>query len=326
MCSPHDPIMSSLYQSQIETFQSIGFNNYSIVNSKADFIHTIMDKEIDILIIDSHGAFSTDSSSSFISIGEMDKLDYDDVINIKKKIPIVFISACSTNPPLELKKNLANAFLEKGSLSVVAAYAPLSAYQGMQIICRLINCLFFASKNTIHANWLEFVSHLMRTFKNQIEIHEPQRLMHSKLKSLLWKIKSECDDRDIAIIADKLRKKNLSITQDEIEKFCLNQYVNDFFEAEISKEQKIIEEKAWGNIIENIKSLNLDYEDRIEWIKKKGNITLLYALEQEICQLHPKKRSDIYKMWINENHIKDSSELLYYTHLGRPDFIPFRIA
>ena len=326
MCSPHDSIMNTLYQSQIEIFKSIGFNNYLVVNSKEDFIQTIMDKEIDILIIDSHGAFSTDSSSSFISIGEKDKLDYDDVICIKKKIPIVFISACSTNPPIELKKNLANAFLENGSLSIVASYVPLSAYQGMQIICRIINCLFFASKNTIHANWLEFVSHIMRTFKSQIEIDEPHRLMHSKLKSFLWKIKNECDDKDIAFIADKIRKRNAPITQEEIERFCLNKYVNDFFDAEISKEQKKVDEKTWTDAIKNIESLKLDYESRIEWIKKTGDITLLRALEQEICQLHPKKRPDIYKMWINEAFIKGSSELLYYAHLGRPDFIPFRIA
>lgn len=326
MCSPHDPIMKSLYDTQIEVFNSIGFNNYLIVDSKKDFISTITKNDIDILIIDSHGGFSTDSSSSFISIGENDKLNYDDVACIKKKIPIVFISACSTNPPLELKKNLANAFLENGSLSVVASYVPLSAYQGMQIICRIINSLIFASRNKIHANWLEFISHLMRTFKNQIVVHEPRRLLYSKLKSLLWRIKSECEDKDISVIADKLRKKNQIITEEEIEKFCLNQYVKEFFEAEESKERMSIEEKAWTRIIENIKALNLNYDDRIEWIKKTGDISLLFALEQEICQLHPKKRPDIYKMWINESNIKGSSELLYYTHLGRPDFIPFRIA
>lgn len=321
MCSSNDPIMMAHYNMQIESFKQSGFTNYSIVHSKKELLEIIRDEDIDILILDSHGGFSQETSSSFLWIEGKEKLEYDDIIEIKKSIPIVFLSACSTNPPIKIEKNIAEAFLYSGSLSVVASHVPLSIYQGMQIICRLVNNLIYASRCRVHINWLDFISHLMRTFKCQIKIHEPYQQMQSRFKSFLWRMKEFCDD-DIKAKINKLIRKE-EITLDEIKKICENKVLSEAFEKEMFQLQSEIEEKEWNNVIGNIKKLNLDYDRRIEEIQKTGEICLLYALEHEICQLHPEKRSEIYKMWYEDDSIKNTSEFLYYTHLGRPDCISF---
>ncbi|QXP65764.1 CHAT domain-containing protein [Polaribacter sp. AHE13PA] len=121
-------------------------------------------KEIkpDILIFDCHGGYDKSTRTTYLCIGN-EILDGKFVIENEIFAPIIFLSACGTAPTYGTINSISNAFFEAGAISVTSTYLPISITSGSILYLRLLNKLDYASKNVIHKNWLEFVSHLIRT-------------------------------------------------------------------------------------------------------------------------------------------------------------------
>jgi hypothetical protein len=116
----------------------------------------------DILIFDCHGGYNKHTRTTYLCIGD-EILDGNFVIENNIVAPIIFLSACGTAPTYGTINVIANAFFEAGALSVTSTYLPISVNSGSVLYLRLLNKLDFAAKNVIHKNWLEFISHLIRT-------------------------------------------------------------------------------------------------------------------------------------------------------------------
>lgn len=116
----------------------------------------------DILIFDCHGGYDKETKTTFLYIGN-EKLDGNFVVENQITAPIVFLSACGTAPTYGTINVIANAFFEVGALSVTSTYMPITVNSGSILYLRLLNKLEFAAKSVIHKNWLEFVSHVIRT-------------------------------------------------------------------------------------------------------------------------------------------------------------------
>lgn len=116
----------------------------------------------DFLIFDCHGGIDTDSNSTYLIIGD-EKLDSKKIVNNNISAPLVLLSACGTAPTYGTMNPIANAFFELGALSVTSTFLPISVDGGSILYLRLLNKLNHAANGVIHKNWLEFMSHIIRT-------------------------------------------------------------------------------------------------------------------------------------------------------------------
>lgn len=58
---------------------------------------------------------------------------------------------------------LANGFVQSGSLAVTSSYLPLDVSESSTVYLRLLEQLSVASSQSIHKNWLAFISHILRS-------------------------------------------------------------------------------------------------------------------------------------------------------------------
>ncbi|HZY79230.1 MAG TPA: CHAT domain-containing protein [Cyclobacteriaceae bacterium] len=123
-----------------------------------------------VLIFDCHGGYDKDTLSSYLQIGK-EKMTGKEITEAKITAPIIFLSACFTNPTYGYVNGIANAFFEAGALSVTASYFPISIKNGTRLYNRIIRNLQYAANHPMHENWLEFVSHTIRT-SYTMSIHE----------------------------------------------------------------------------------------------------------------------------------------------------------
>lgn len=137
---------------------------FKIVNadSKNDVIKAVKENKPDLLIFDCHGDFDEKKLSSFLWINN-EKLTGEDIISNNISAPLVFLSACNTNPNYGYTGLIADAFFEAGALSVTSTFLPINVDEGSILYIRLLNNLSYVSNKAIHQNWLNFVSHLIRT-------------------------------------------------------------------------------------------------------------------------------------------------------------------
>ncbi|WP_333597772.1 CHAT domain-containing protein [Chryseobacterium flavum] len=116
----------------------------------------------ELLIFDCHGGFDSKTNSTYLQIGK-DILDSKYIVENEIFAPIVFLSACGTAPTYGTMNPIANAFFEAGALSVTSTFLPIAVDSGSILYLRLLSKLEYALKKTIHKNWLEFISHIIRT-------------------------------------------------------------------------------------------------------------------------------------------------------------------
>jgi hypothetical protein len=130
--------------------------------SVKDVAEQIQIQKPDLLIFDCHGGFDSKSLSSYLLING-EKLTGEDIVKKKIVAPLIFLSACHTNPNYGYVNRLADAFFEAGCIAITATYFPISVRSGSNIYFRILRNLSNAVKMVVHKNWLEFVSHTLRT-------------------------------------------------------------------------------------------------------------------------------------------------------------------
>lgn len=168
------------HESTFELSEKLGFRVVKC-NSLTDLKQSIEDFKPDLLIFDCHGDYDPVTRSTYLFIGQ-EKLDGDYVVKNEIYAPMIFLSACGTAPTYGTMNPIANAFFEAGSISVTSTYMPISVNSGSLLYLRLLGKLDYASQNAIHKNWLEFVSHVIRSSS----INDAYLLALKKQPSLIY--------------------------------------------------------------------------------------------------------------------------------------------
>lgn len=127
-----------------------------------EFMSAIEEEKPELLIIDCHGEIDYDTLSSYLLINN-EKLSAEMLLERKIQVPLVFLSACSTNPNFGFVHSIANAFLFNGSFSVSTTFLPISIRNGSITYLRLLLHLDQTARNGDFPNWLSYVSHITRT-------------------------------------------------------------------------------------------------------------------------------------------------------------------
>jgi hypothetical protein len=149
----------------------------------ASVIEQVQKHKPDILIFDCHGSYDENTLSSYLHIGK-EKITGKDIVENGITAPIIFLSACHTNPNYGYVNKIADAFFEAGCLAVTATYFPISVRGGTNIYFRLLHQLKIASTTPIHKNWLEFICHIVRTSYLKEVIYQCElALLKSKIEN-----------------------------------------------------------------------------------------------------------------------------------------------
>lgn len=197
------------YQTQvsIQNKESLPYKT-AHVQSKSEFFDVVNRIRPHLLIIDSHGDFKTQSEGSYIWMGN-EKVLGRDVIEYLPQIPLVILSCCWGTPIYGNSNTIAQAFFERGTFSVLSTLLPISIDRGFILYYRILNNLLFAAEHGIHENWMNFVSHSIRTSyfddllsliisKFGLDILESEKYESNRLE---WAIK--CMHREARPIAYK---------------------------------------------------------------------------------------------------------------------------
>ena len=162
--SENDVNMQNMFD-LIDSFEDkFGFKSIrcSTVKEIKDAVDTY---KPDFLIIDSHGGFDKSTLSSYLIIDDEKNvyLTGDDIIENNISAPLVLLSACSTMPNYGYVKFLSDAFMQAGAFTVTATFMPIDMVDAAKSIIRLLGKLVQLKDRIIHTNWLEFISHVLRT-------------------------------------------------------------------------------------------------------------------------------------------------------------------
>lgn len=130
--------------------------------NKQQFFDVVNEIKPELLVIDTHGSYDDTLHQSFLLMGD-DKVYPQDIVDHQVAVPLVFLSACNTAPTYNMVNTLANGFVQSGSLAVTSSYLPLDVSESSTVYLRLLERLSVASCQSIHKNWLAFVSHILRT-------------------------------------------------------------------------------------------------------------------------------------------------------------------
>lgn len=127
-----------------------------------------------LIIFDTHGTIDSVEKTSHIQIGK-EFLKGEDIVKHGIVAPLIVLSACNTVPNWGYFNNIANAFFEAGALSVTGTFLPIGIFTGTTFYNRILVNLKLAQEKPIHSNWLNFVSHNIRTHyisENMLAAHK----------------------------------------------------------------------------------------------------------------------------------------------------------
>lgn len=184
--SPSDTAMNNMFDF-IDSFKE-RFNFQSVrCASHEEISNAIKEYKPDLLIFDCHGDYDKEALTSYLVIDEDKKvyLTGDDIVKYNISAPLVILSACNTMPNYGYVKYLTDAFMEVGSFSVTATFLPLLIKDAATIIVRILNKLSQQKEYIYHSNWLNFMSHALRTTL----IHES--IKKAQEKGLIKEIEDE---------------------------------------------------------------------------------------------------------------------------------------
>lgn len=116
----------------------------------------------ELLIFDCHGGYDTENGRTVLYIGK-EVLDGNQIIQMGISAPLVFLSACVTAPTYGSINTIANAFFEAGAFAVTTTYLPVEINSSSVLYLRLLRKIKDAAEKGHHKNWLEFVSHIIRS-------------------------------------------------------------------------------------------------------------------------------------------------------------------
>ena len=199
-CATNDsdsPEFSKYFKSIEDLKLKLGFRTFKCYSVK-DVIREVNEFQPSLLIFDCHGGFDKDTLSSYLYVND-EKITGHMIIKEKIFAPIVFLSACHTNPNYGYINRIADAFFEAGCLSVTATYFPITIRSGFYIYLRVLAGLDDVAKRPVHKNWLAYVSHILRT----------SYIMDVSTYSIEKVITSNLDAEQKQVLIDKIKQLTL---------------------------------------------------------------------------------------------------------------------
>ena len=218
--------------------------HYRYCRNKLDVSKAIEEIEPYLLIFDCHGNIDDEKGTSYLLINN-ERIYGEDIIKYKISAPIVYLSCCNSNPNHGFIRKLHDAFFQTGAISVTGTFHPISIKRGTMYYIRMLNLLKLETNKSVFKNWLQFISHIIRSSV----IHDVIEKAHKTLKRTL----TENESRQLSAV---------------------------LFEIMIFEKRREIFEKLLNGGIKISDELNLKIQDT-------------------------------------------ESEMLMYTHYGRPDLIYF---
>ncbi len=194
--SKNDNMMNNMFD-LIDNFKSSLAFQSARCSSIEEIKKAIDECKPDLLIFDCHGGSSKNDLSSFLVINGEEKLFLtgDDIVKHELTAPLVILSACETMPNYGYVKLISDAFMEVGAYSVTTTFLPIKIIDAASLIIRILNNLGQIKTNSYHNNWLNFMSHMLRTTFIYETINKSRKFL-----------KEEITNDEIAIIITKSMK------------------------------------------------------------------------------------------------------------------------
>lgn len=180
--SKDDDTMNNMFD-LIDNFKSsLGFHS-ARCSSIEEIKKAIDDCKPDLLIFDCHGGSSKNDLSSFLVINGEENLFLtgDDIVKHELTAPLVILSACETMPNYGYVKLISDAFMEVGAYSVTTTFLPIKILDAASLIIRILNNLGQLKTNSYHNNWLNFMSHILRTTLIYETINKSRKFLKEKI-------------------------------------------------------------------------------------------------------------------------------------------------
>jgi hypothetical protein len=164
-CANSDETTMNAMFNLIDNYKSEYLFNSERCNTLNEINNAIQKYKPELLIFDCHGGFDKKTLSSFLIIDGKKNviLTGEDIIKNRISAPLVFLSACSTMPNYGYVKFLSDAFIEAGAYTVTATFLPILITDAATLIVRLLGKLSQVASNPYHMNWLNLISHVLRT-------------------------------------------------------------------------------------------------------------------------------------------------------------------
>lgn len=161
--SPDDPHLAH----GVDILQSMAGDSYPKVtiarcDSLDSFHSAVLTHRPQLLIIDTHGNFTSNEVGSTLRMGK-DTVTGADIVRLGLAAPLVILSCCITAPLYGATNTIAHAFFEAGARTVLSTFLPISAQNALILYVRMLGNLNKACCQSLHPNWLSFVSHNLRT-------------------------------------------------------------------------------------------------------------------------------------------------------------------
>lgn len=162
--SEEDSIMNNMFLVIDNKKQELGFNSVRC-SSIEEIKKSINDYSPELIIFDCHGIADKKELTSYLVINEKKKifLKGDDIVKHKISAPLIFLSACETFRNYGNVKTISDAFMEAGAYCVTTTFLPIKIVDASYLILRLLQNIKELETKVIHMNWLNFISHLLRT-------------------------------------------------------------------------------------------------------------------------------------------------------------------
>lgn len=215
--SRHDKLMNGMFDLIDHYKLSLGFESArcSSIEEIKEAIHGL---KPELLIFDCHGGSSKKDLSSFLVINDEEKLFLtgDDIVKHELSAPLVLLSACETMPNYGYVKLLSDAFMEAGAYCVTTTFLPIKVIDAATLIIRLLNKLVELKTKSYHNNWLNFISHILRTtliFEtvNRARENLAEEITNEEISVILTKsMRFETRIEALKELDDLLSKKSLS--------------------------------------------------------------------------------------------------------------------
>lgn len=199
----------------------------------------------ELLIIDTHGKTLKEDKTSLLQFGK-NWIGGDEIIRRGIAAPLMILSACSTIPNWGYYNPISNAFLEAGALTVTGTFLPIGVYSGTILYQRVLHNLKTAANKPIHHNWLNYMSHCIRTiYMTEIQSAALQQVAKMKLRpaqyeKLILKIRT--------LTSNLLRSSMLFHVRRSIFKDVIDEYNKLHKEIKVTKSLLSMEQLLYTNI------------------------------------------------------------------------------
>lgn len=137
---------------------------YYEVDNKEEFVHILNKDTPDIFVYYGHGKYNQEENVGELSIRDSSINSFELRERVKRFPPIVILGACETQVAWGSSEDIANTFINSGSIAVLGTYFEVDAVYTYKFIIRLFNDLmqFYEIHSKKSVFWNELIHDIMQ--------------------------------------------------------------------------------------------------------------------------------------------------------------------